>query len=84
MSRIDGLSAPGVAHPPQRIAFGHDSPAGAVRSVPRDQILARELDERLSSRLDHIRAGITDAAAISDHGPAPNPPGAGQRLDILA
>jgi hypothetical protein len=80
MAGIDSISQGN--RPLLRLSYAGEDEAQPARLAAREQQLARALDKRLSSQLDRIRARLESEPTPAPD--APNPPGAGRRLDILA
>ena len=82
MARTDGLS--NADRPPLRLLHTEGEEAKSAESPTREEQLARTLNQRLDSRLSRIRASLTAEPQAAETPSSPNPPGTGQRLDILA
>jgi len=81
MAGIEALSS--GSGPPLQVSRSGEDEAQSARPIPREQQLAQQLDERLVERLSRIRARLLGRDGESAPN-APNPPGTGQSLDILA
>lgn len=80
MAGIDALSS--SFRPPLRIARAEKDTAPSAVPTEREEQLTQQLDAQLSSQLNRIRTRLAgDETGVPS---APNPPGAGFRLDILA